>query len=133
MAELLETLLQASEKAARIARAWRCQNELFHLLVEEKVGQAKNDRFVRDFKTLADVLVQEVVKCDVRKQVNGVFCFLRSQISSRQFQKTTSITVHGDIVIHFNINIGPTLWKIIHPLHKMLLTGAKNLPKSFRL
>ena len=77
MAKLLDTLVQASEKSACIARAWRCQNDLFHLLVEEKVGEAKNERFVRDFKTLADVLVQEVVKYDVTKQVSrSILCSL---------------------------------------------------------
>ena len=66
---LLQSLLEVSEKSARIARAWRCQEELFELVVEEKTEKEKNERFVRDFKTLADVLVQEVVKHDVALQV----------------------------------------------------------------
>ena len=67
---LLHVLLQASEKSAKIARAWRCQEELFELMVEEKAGIEKNKRFIRDFKTLADVLVQEVVKNDVVQEVS---------------------------------------------------------------
>ncbi|KGL81949.1 Inositol polyphosphate 1-phosphatase, partial [Tinamus guttatus] len=35
------------------------------LLVAEKTGADKNQRFVQDFKTLADVLIQEVIKHDV--------------------------------------------------------------------
>lgn len=68
--QLLQVLLQVSEKSAKIARAWRCQEELFELMVEEKAEKEKNQRFVRDFKTLADVLVQEVVKHDVTLNVS---------------------------------------------------------------
>lgn len=68
--ELVEILLQVSEKSAKIARAWRCQKELFELMVEEKAEKEKNERFVHDFKTLADVLVQEVVKHDVSLKVS---------------------------------------------------------------
>ena len=70
--ELVEILLQVSEKSAKIARAWRCQEELFELMVEEKAEKEKNERFVRDFKTLADVLVQEVVKHDVSLKVSWI-------------------------------------------------------------
>ena len=66
---LMKVLLQASEKSAKIARAWRCQEELFELMIEEKTGKDKNKRFIHDFKTLADVLVQEVVKHDVIAEV----------------------------------------------------------------
>ena len=72
--ELVEILLQVSEKSAKIARAWRCQEELFELMVEEKAEKEKNERFVRDFKTLADVLVQEVVKHDVSLKVSWIDC-----------------------------------------------------------
>ena len=66
----VKVLLQVCEKSAMIARAWRFQEELFELLVEEKTGKEKNKRFTRDFKTLADVLVQEVVKHDVIREVS---------------------------------------------------------------
>lgn len=65
MAEFLQYLVQVSEKAARIARAWKLEDTLFDLLVQEKTGEAKNQRFAQDFKTLADVLIQEVVRHDV--------------------------------------------------------------------
>ena len=69
---LMQVLLQASEKSAKIARAWRCQEELFELMVEEKEEKEKNNRFVHDFKTLADVLVQEVVRHDVTQEVSNI-------------------------------------------------------------
>lgn len=68
--DLVQVLLQVSEKSAKIARAWRCQEELFELMVEEKAQKEKNQRCVQDFKTLADVLVQEVVKHDVTLKVS---------------------------------------------------------------
>lgn len=69
MADLIRVLVRASEKSAEIARTWIKQDELFSLLVEEKIGEAKNDRFVQDFKTLTDVLVQETIKHEVLSQV----------------------------------------------------------------
>ncbi len=58
---LLE-LLRVSERAANIARLCRGERDLFDLLVEEKTGEERNKRFRRDFKTLADVLIQETVR-----------------------------------------------------------------------
>lgn len=55
--EFLQSLICASEKAANIARACRREPALFSLLVEEKT--------VQDFKTLADVLIQETVRHDI--------------------------------------------------------------------
>lgn len=65
--DLLSALINASEKAANIARICRKNEELFNLLIEEKTGSEKNDRFVRDFKTLADVVIQETIKHDLGK------------------------------------------------------------------
>uniref|UniRef100_A0A8D2KSN7 inositol-1,4-bisphosphate 1-phosphatase n=1 Tax=Varanus komodoensis TaxID=61221 RepID=A0A8D2KSN7_VARKO len=64
MAALLRSLLAASEKAARIAQLCRQEEALFSLLIEEKRGADKNKKFLQDFKTLADVLIQEVIKHD---------------------------------------------------------------------
>lgn len=65
--EILAALINASEKAANIARVCRKNEELFKLLVQEKTGSEKNERFVKDLKTLADVLIQETIKHDVGK------------------------------------------------------------------
>jgi inositol polyphosphate 1-phosphatase len=68
MSELLHCLVCASEKAANIARACRSEPALFELLVEEKTGEDKNAKFDQDFKTLADVLIQETVRHDVSQK-----------------------------------------------------------------
>lgn len=69
MSALVGALVRASEKAAALARACRAEEELFSLLVEEKGEADKNPRFLRDFKTLADVLIQEMVRHDLSQLV----------------------------------------------------------------
>ncbi|KAM8990424.1 inositol polyphosphate 1-phosphatase [Ara ararauna] len=68
MAGLLQALVGTSEKAADIARLCRREQPLFQLLVAEKTGPDRNRRFLQDFKTLADVLIQEVIKHDLGKE-----------------------------------------------------------------
>jgi len=63
-------VLRVSEKAASIARIVRSEESLFELLVQEKKGGQSNKKFVPDFKTLADVLVQETVRHDLGKKVS---------------------------------------------------------------
>ncbi len=70
LVEFVSALVHCSEKAANIARVIRSEQALFELLVEEKTGDSKNKRFVQDFKTLADVLVQETIKHDMGKRVS---------------------------------------------------------------
>lgn len=65
-----------SEKAANIARAIRQEEHLLSLLIQEKKDSEKNPRFAHDFKTLADVLVQEVVKHDLGKEVKLIVYLL---------------------------------------------------------
>jgi len=73
--KLLSALLNVAEKGATIARNIRSEASLLELLVQEKKGDQKNERFVQDFKTLADVLVQELVKFDLRTKVNHKLMF----------------------------------------------------------
>uniref|UniRef100_A0A6P7G6N6 Leucine-rich repeat and guanylate kinase domain-containing protein-like n=1 Tax=Diabrotica virgifera virgifera TaxID=50390 RepID=A0A6P7G6N6_DIAVI len=68
--DLLRALIVVSEKAANIARVCRRDEHLFELLVQKKKTTEANPRFVEDFKTLADVLIQEMVKHDIGKQVS---------------------------------------------------------------
>lgn len=68
--ELLNTLVAVSHKAANIARVCRKDEHLFELLVQKKKCEEANPRFVQDFKTLADVLIQEMVKHDVTTKVS---------------------------------------------------------------
>ena len=70
LSEFTAALIRVSEKAAQLARRIRSEEALFSLLVEEKTGESKNKRFVQDFKTLADVLIQETVRHDLGQQVN---------------------------------------------------------------
>ncbi|XP_008050787.1 inositol polyphosphate 1-phosphatase [Carlito syrichta] len=72
MSDILRELLCVSEKAANIARACRQQEALFQLLIEEKKEGEKNKKFAVDFKTLADVLVQEVIKQNMEDKFPGL-------------------------------------------------------------
>lgn len=81
--ELLSALINASEKAANIARVCRRNEKLFNLLIEEKTGSEKNDRFVNDFKTLADVVIQETIKHDLGK----LFPKIRDNIKGEEGNK----------------------------------------------
>lgn len=80
MADLLRLLLQVAEKAANVARVCRQEGPLFQLLVQEKTGDDKNKKFVQDFKTLADVVIQEMIRHDVGAQVGegAMKCGLKS-------------------------------------------------------
>lgn len=71
--QLLEVILKVSEKAANIARSCRRDEALFSLLVQEKNAEEKNPRFLQDFKTLADVLIQETIRHDIGLEVNLFF------------------------------------------------------------
>ncbi|NXQ56564.1 INPP phosphatase, partial [Anthoscopus minutus] len=68
MAGLLPALVAVSQKAAEVARLCRAEEPLLRLLVAEKAGAERNPRFPRDFKTLADVLIQELIKHDLGTQ-----------------------------------------------------------------
>ncbi|XP_058445587.1 inositol polyphosphate 1-phosphatase [Malaya genurostris] len=70
--DLLKELIKATEKAANIARICRKDDHLFSLLVQEKSKEESNSRFEHDFKTLADCLIQEVVKHDIGKKFPGL-------------------------------------------------------------
>ena len=67
--EFIIELLRVSEKAATLARVIRAEESLFELLVQEKKGDQCNKRFLQDFKTLTDVLVQETVRHDLSLKV----------------------------------------------------------------
>lgn len=73
MADLLRLLLRVAEKAANVARVCRQEAPLFQLLVQEKTGDDKNKKFVQDFKTLADVVIQEMIRHDVGGQVGQIY------------------------------------------------------------
>ncbi|XP_041330157.1 inositol polyphosphate 1-phosphatase, partial [Pyrgilauda ruficollis] len=68
MAGLLPALVAVSQKAAEVARRCRAEAPLSRLPVTEKPGPERGRRFPRDFKTLADVLIQELIKHDLGTQ-----------------------------------------------------------------
>ncbi|XP_046350111.2 inositol polyphosphate 1-phosphatase-like [Haliotis rufescens] len=70
--DFTSALIAAAEKGAKVARIVRAENTLLQLLVQEKEGKEKNDRFVQDFKTLADVLIQEMVRHDLSLKFPGL-------------------------------------------------------------
>lgn len=70
---IMEALVHASEKAANIARLCRHNENLFPLLTEEKSAEESNPRFVKDFKTLADVLIQQTIRYEIGNLVCIVF------------------------------------------------------------
>ncbi|XP_036415519.1 inositol polyphosphate 1-phosphatase [Colossoma macropomum] len=83
MAELLRLLLSVSEKAANVARVCRQEAALFELLVQEKTGADKNKKFVQDFKTLADVVIQEMIRHDVCTQFPELTGFIHGEESNK--------------------------------------------------
>ncbi|XP_072521929.1 inositol polyphosphate 1-phosphatase [Salminus brasiliensis] len=83
MAELLRVLLSVSEKAANVARVCRQEAPLFELLVQEKTGADKNKKFVQDFKTLADVVIQEMIRHDVCAQFPELNGFIHGEESNK--------------------------------------------------
>lgn len=62
---LINLLVNCSEKSANIAKRIRSDDNLLQLLTQEKSEDEANPRFVQDFKTLADVLIQETIRHDV--------------------------------------------------------------------
>ncbi|KAA0708079.1 Inositol polyphosphate 1-phosphatase [Triplophysa tibetana] len=83
MAELLRLLLDVSEKAANVARVCRQEAVLFELLVQEKKGADKNKKFLKDFKTLADVIIQEMIRHDVCAQFPELNGFIHGEESNK--------------------------------------------------
>ncbi|NWU72288.1 INPP phosphatase, partial [Pterocles burchelli] len=87
MAGLLQAVVGAAEKAAQIARLCRGAEPLFQLLVAEKTGTERNRRFLQDFKTLADVFIQEVIKHDLGKEFPELQGHIHGE-ESNEFQNT---------------------------------------------
>ncbi|KAK6321203.1 hypothetical protein J4Q44_G00081790 [Coregonus suidteri] len=98
MADLLKLLLRVAEKAANVARVCRQEAPLFQLLVQEKTGVDKNKKFVQDFKTLADVVIQEMIRHDVGAQFPEMIDHIQGE-ESNQFEnglgESVIVTVCG--------------------------------------
>jgi inositol polyphosphate 1-phosphatase len=84
--DLLLAMLLEAMKARDVARIIRSERTLLELLVEEKTGAEQNKRFAQDFKTLADVLIQQMVAHDLAAQVSELmFSFDKQQHVQGQF------------------------------------------------
>ncbi|XP_059926073.1 inositol polyphosphate 1-phosphatase [Gadus macrocephalus] len=83
MAALLKVLLRVAEKAANVARVCRQEAPLFELLVQEKTGDDKNKKFVQDFKTLADVVIQEMIRHYVGAEFPEMGGFIQGEESNK--------------------------------------------------
>uniref|UniRef100_A0A8D8ZZA9 inositol-1,4-bisphosphate 1-phosphatase n=1 Tax=Cacopsylla melanoneura TaxID=428564 RepID=A0A8D8ZZA9_9HEMI len=99
---LLKEILVVSEKAANIARVCRQDQHLLRLLTQEKGEEEKNKRFDADFKTLADVLIQEVVK----HHLGTVFPLLKDNIHGEESNVFTNATGESIVV---NISSDPAI------------------------
>uniref|UniRef100_A0A3Q3VTX8 Inositol polyphosphate 1-phosphatase n=1 Tax=Mola mola TaxID=94237 RepID=A0A3Q3VTX8_MOLML len=100
MADLLRLLLRVAEKAANVARVCRQEAPLFQLLVQEKTGDDKNKKFVQDFKTLADVVIQEMIRHDVGTRFPDMVGFIHGE-ESNKFEnglgESVTVTVCGTV------------------------------------
>ncbi|KAE8742509.1 hypothetical protein FOCC_FOCC011919 [Frankliniella occidentalis] len=91
-AELLKLIISLSERAGNIARRIRKDDHLIKLLTQQKGSDEANPRFVQDFKTLADVLIQETV----RHYIGLKFPELTPHIKGEESAKFSNI--HGETV-----------------------------------
>ncbi|XP_059490742.1 inositol polyphosphate 1-phosphatase [Neocloeon triangulifer] len=98
MKSFLQAIINVSEKAANIARACRREAQLFRLLVQEKSNEDKNQRFVHDFKTLADVLIQETVKNELGTKFPELIGFIQGE-ESNLFTNTLGETIEVKVMI----------------------------------
>ncbi|XP_053907363.1 inositol polyphosphate 1-phosphatase [Cuculus canorus] len=113
---VLQALVGVSEKASRVARLCRGEEPLCQLLVAEKTGPERNSRFQRDFKTLADVLIQEVIKHDLGQQ----FPELQGHIHGEESNEFT--TAQG-ATVRVQVGSSPgdtaaTLRRVLEPHHE---------------
>lgn len=108
---LLKSLINVAERAANIARACRSNEELLALLIQEKSEDEANPRFVHDFKTLADVLIQETV----RHYIGNEFPEIKDHIKGEESSSFTNKL--GETV---NIEVGETSADTTNCLEKVL-------------
>ncbi|XP_008211543.1 inositol polyphosphate 1-phosphatase [Nasonia vitripennis] len=144
---LLRVLLKVSEKAANIARVCRQDKALFALLVQEKSAEEKNPRFFQDFKTLADVLIQETIRHDIGLEFPELAGAVKGE-ENNVFSNTLGETITVEIcstekqtsellkkVLDDDETIADLLAKEVHK--DILLTNvaisSKNIPTDFEV
>ncbi|KAF5302493.1 hypothetical protein FQR65_LT08583 [Abscondita terminalis] len=144
---LLESLIVVSEKAGNIARLCRQEQHLFDLLVQEKTSDESNPRFVQDFKTLADVLIQETVRYDIglefpdlksciKGEEDNVFCNTIGETVVVQIEKNVDATANVLKKVLDDDDVAAKL--LAEEVHKKVLLNDVNvlvdfLPKNINL
>ncbi|XP_050422294.1 inositol polyphosphate 1-phosphatase isoform X2 [Adelges cooleyi] len=122
---LVGCALLASETAADIARRCRSDTRLLSLLVQEKCGDdANHSRFARDFKTLADVLVQ----CVVAKRIGQQFPELNDSVYGEE-----NDTIQNNVGRDVTIRVGDTVDETLECLCEALdndLESARSLAEA---
>nr|ACO14788.1 Inositol polyphosphate 1-phosphatase [Caligus clemensi] len=116
--KLLLDIIRASEKASLIARACREEEELFRLLIQEK----KTTDSTPDFKTLADVLIQEMIKQElidsvqnVRGEENNEFMNKLGESITIQVQESEALTAKLlESVLDGHSTPAATLARLVH-------------------
>ena len=90
----MKAIAEASEKGAQIARACRREKDLFKLLVQKKDTSTEVD--CQDFKTLADVLIQETVRYDLAQQFPALANNIRGKrMTFKQPKNTKSLQCYA--------------------------------------
>lgn len=102
MTNILETLIFASEIAARIARSCCTGND--SILVAEKSTDA-NPRFNKDFKTIADVLAQEAAKTLIISRIPE----LKTHVRGEECSEIGGITISVKDTLEDTINLLKTI------------------------
>lgn len=138
LGDLVTEIIRVSEKAACLARAVSAEESLFKLLVEEKTGEEKNKRFLHDFKTLADVLVQETVSHDltskfpslagnIHGEESNTFTNTLGESVTIQVRETTEDTAKLlNKVLNGNTEAATLLAKVIHQDVVVEITNDQN-------
>ncbi|OQV19194.1 Inositol polyphosphate 1-phosphatase [Hypsibius exemplaris] len=103
-AKVLQTLISLSERSANVARAVRKHSDLFQTLVQDKEYDKRRQK--PDFKTLADVTIQETIRYFLGKE----FPYLASQVRGEESYSFTN--KNGNFVnIQASIMPSPDLMK----------------------
>ncbi|RUS78447.1 hypothetical protein EGW08_013793 [Elysia chlorotica] len=93
---LMQLFLEVAAKATEIATVIRKEKTLLDLLIEEKPDVKKNHQYFQDFKTLADVLIQETVHHFVSQKIPSLADSIYGE-ESNTFTNTKGDTITIEI------------------------------------
>ncbi|KPI91355.1 Inositol polyphosphate 1-phosphatase [Papilio xuthus] len=134
MSKILKALINASERAACIARSCT-ESSGDTLLVAEKGETDANIRFERDFKTIADVLAQECAKVEIASYLPELAEYVRGEecneingvtIAIQESQEETANLLSSLIPM-------PTANRMAKSVHSEINTICLDLPEMLTL